>query len=146
MQKQLNLKLNGIYEFRDRIQGVCPIYLQSSSVLSEKIIMSSHRNNLHRGVASTIAEAKSLFWIPILRKLTKSVLQVCYVCKRFRAKHYLNPNLVVLPRDRSEQALPFEIVGTVFVVPLFYKSKGKKVLKAYILLFPVVLAELCICS
>ena len=126
MQKQLNLKLNGIYEFRDRIQGVCPIYLQSSSVLSEKIIMSAHRKNLHRGVASTIAEAKSLFWIPILRKLTKSVLQVCYVCKRFRAKHYLNPNLVVLPRDRSEQALPFEIVGTVFVVHCFISQKIKK--------------------
>ena len=41
----------------------------------------------------------------------------------------------MLPRDRTKQALPFEIVGTDYVGPLYYKSKGKKDLKAYILLF-----------
>ena len=82
-----------------------------------------------------MAAVRSLFWIPVLRKLTKSVIQNCYGCKRFRATHYPNPKPGLLPRDRTEQALPFEIVGTDYAGPLYYKSTGKKELKAYILLF-----------
>ena len=44
----------------------------------------------------------------------------------------LKPGL--LARDRIEQALPFEIVGIDYAGPLYYKFKGKKELKAYILL------------
>ena len=44
-KKQLNLQLNceGIYECRGRIKGIYPIYLLSSSALSDKKIMSAHR-------------------------------------------------------------------------------------------------------
>ena len=58
-----------------------------------------------------------------------------YGWKRFRATHYPNPKPRLLPRDRTEQALPFEILGTDSAVPLYYKSKGKKDLKANILIF-----------
>ena len=70
-RKWLNLQINceGIYEGRGRIQGVYPIYLPSSSRLSEKIIMSAYRKTLHGGVASIMAAVRSLFWIPLLRKL-----------------------------------------------------------------------------
>ena len=78
---------------------------------------------------------RSLFWVPVLRKLTKSVIQNCYCCKHFRATHYLNPKPGLLLRDKTEQVLPFEIVGTDYADPLYYKSKGKKDHKAYILLF-----------
>ena len=80
--------------------------------------MSAHRNSLHGGVASTMAAVRSLFWIPVWRKLTKSVIRNCYGCKRFRAADYPNPKLGLLPRDRTEQVLPFKIVGTDYVVPL----------------------------
>ena len=133
-RKQLNLQLNceGIYECRGRIQGVYPICLPSSSALSKKIIMSAHQRTLHGGVASTMAAVISLFWIPVLRKLTKSIIRSCYGCKRFRATHYSNPKPELLPRDRTERALPFEIVGTGYAGWWYYKSKGKKYLKAYI--------------
>ena len=108
-RKQLNLQLNceGIYEFRGRIQGVYPIFLPSSSTLSEETIMSAHRKTLHGGVASTMAAVRSLFWIPVLRRLTKSVIQNCYGRKWFRATHYLNPKSGLLPRGRTEPALHF---------------------------------------
>ena len=73
-----------------------------------------------------------LFWIPVLRKLTKSIIRNCYGCKSFRATHYPNPKPELLPRDRTEQVLPFEIVGTDYAGSLYYKSNGKKYLKAYI--------------
>ena len=99
-RKQLNLQLNceGIYECRGRIQGVYPT---SSSALNEKIIMLVHRKTLHGGVASTMAAVRSLFWMPVLRKLTKSLIRNCYGCKRFRATHYPNPKQGLLPRDRT---------------------------------------------
>ena len=86
-------------------------------------------------MASTMAEVRSLFWIPGLRKITKSITQNCYGFKWSRATHYVNCKPGLLPRDRTEQALPSEILGTDYLGPLYYKSKGKKDLKAYILLF-----------
>ena len=131
-RKRLNLQLNceGICECRGS-----PIYLPSSSALSEKIIASAHRNTLHGGVASTMEAVRSLLLIPVLKKLTKSVIRNCYVCKRFRAMHYPNHKSGLLPRYRTEQALPFEIVGTDYAGLLYYKSKGKKDLEACILSF-----------
>ena len=82
-----------------------------------------------------MAAVRSLFWIPILRKLIESVIQNCYGCNRFRATHYPNPKLGLLARDRIEQPLPFEIVGTDCVDPLYYTSKGNKDIKQYVLLF-----------
>ena len=55
-----------------------------------------------------------------MRKQTKYVIQNCWT-------------LGLLPRDKTEQVLPCEIVGADYAAPLYYKSKGKKDLKAYIL-------------
>lgn len=112
--KQLNLQLNGqgIYEYWDRIQGVYSIYLTSSSALKEKII--TQQKELTWGVV------RSLFWIPTLRKLTKFVSQIFHSCKRFRAMHYPNRKLGLLPRYRTEQVLPFEFKGTDYADPLYY--------------------------
>ena len=71
-----------------------------------------------------MAEVRSLFWIPVLRKLTKSVIQNFHGCKRFRATHYPNPKPgLLLTRNRAEEALPFEIVGTDYAGPLRYKPE-----------------------
>ena len=79
--------------------------------------MSAHRNILHRGVASTVAAIRSLFWTPVLRKLTISVIQNCYGCKQFRVTHYSNRKPCLLPREKTEQALTFKIIGTDYVGP-----------------------------
>ena len=62
-RKQLNLQLNGegIYECKGSTYDVYPIYLPSRSALSKKIIMSSHRKNLHAGEAPTMSELRSWF-------------------------------------------------------------------------------------
>ena len=99
--------------------------------------MSAHRKTLHGGVASTMAAVRSLFWIPVLRKLTKSVIRNCYGCKRFRATHYPNPKPGNLPKDRTKQALPFETIATDYA-----GLKVKSILKHISYYFHVVLAEL----
>ena len=55
------------------MQGIYVIKLSSNSVLSKKMTMSAHKKNLYGGVVSTMAEVRSLIWIPVLRKLTKYV-------------------------------------------------------------------------
>ena len=48
--------------------------------------MSSHRKTLHGEVASTIAAVRSLFWILVLTKLTKSVIQNYYDCNALKQR------------------------------------------------------------
>ena len=73
--------------------------------------------------------------IPVFRKLAKSVIQHWYGCKWFKVTRYPIPKPGHLQRDRSDQVSPFEIVGNDYTGQLHYSFKGKKDLKAYILLF-----------
>ena len=86
---------------------------------------------MHGGVVLTMTKVRSNYWIPTLRKLTKTVVRKCYGCKRFKSLPYLGP----LPNDGTEQVMPFQVIGTDFVNPIHYRAKTKKEQKAYILIF-----------
>ena len=77
----------------------------------------------------------SLFWIPYLRRLSKSVTRNCYGCKKFRRLPYHSPKSGPLPKDRTEKYFPFEVIGTDYAGTIYFKTKKKSELKAYILLF-----------
>ena len=64
---------------KGRIQGDFPIYLPSTSILSEKIIQECHKLTLHRGVTTTMAKVRDKFWIPKSRQITKSVKIVSWL-------------------------------------------------------------------
>ena len=91
-----------------------------------------------------MAAVRSLFQIPVLIKLTKSLIQNCYGCKRFRATHYPNPKLGPLPIDWMEQIQPFEIIVTDYAGRLYCTSKVKRILKHTSCYFHVVLPKLYI--
>ena len=73
-----------------------------------------------------MSHVRSLFWIPHLRFLSKSLIRNCYGCKKFRSP---------LPKARTEKCFPFEAIGTDYADSIYYKTKKKSELKAYILLF-----------
>ena len=83
----------------------------------------------------TMSHVRSLFWIPHLKRLSKSVFRNCYGCKKFRSLHYHSPKPGPLPKDRTEKCFPFEVIGTDYAGRIYYKTKKKSELKAYILLF-----------
>ena len=83
----------------------------------------------------TISHVRLLFWIPHLRCLSKSLIKKCYGCKKFRSLPYHSPKPGPLPKDRTEKCFPFEVIGTDYAGPIYYKTKKKSELKAYILLF-----------
>ena len=81
----------------------------------------------------TLPHVISLFWILHLRRLSKSVIRNCYGCKKFRSLLYHCPKPGQLTKDRTEKR--FEVIGTDYAGPIYYKTKKKNELKTYILLF-----------
>jgi hypothetical protein len=136
-QLRLNLQrnVNGLFECRGKIQGLYPIYVPPSALLSEKMIEDPHVQTLHGGVGLTMAQLRQRHWIPRLRQSTKKVIASCYGCKRFQITAYHNPLVVNLPLDRTVGSTPFEVLGVDYAGPLIYKINKTKDGKAYILLF-----------
>ena len=135
-KNRLNLEKNyeGVYICKGRRQGFYPIYLPQDPVLSKKVIFEEHKRSLHGGVVMAMSHVKSLFWIPHLRRLSKSVVRNCYGCKKFSLPYH-SPKTGPLPKDRTEKCFPFEDIGTDYAGPVYYKTKKKNEFKAYILLF-----------
>ena len=72
---------------RGRIEGSHPVFIPLYSLLAEKLILQANKNFLHGGVVLIMTTVRSNYWIPILRKLTKSV-RICNGCKRFNSLSY----------------------------------------------------------
>ena len=101
---RINLEKNdeGVYIFKGSLQGFYPIYLPQDSVLSIKVIFAEHKRSLHGGVAMAMSNIRSLFWIPHLRRLSKSLIQNCYGCKKFRSLLYHSRKLGPLPTEGKD--------------------------------------------
>ena len=62
-------------------------------------------------------------------------MRKCYVCKIFNSLPYPGVKPGPLPNDGTEQAMPFQVIGTDFAGPIYYCTKTKKEQKAHILIF-----------
>ena len=118
-----------------RIIGEYPIYLPKQSLLTERVVQRAHVETIHGGVGLTMAKVRNRYWVPKLRQMTKRVLRACHGCKRFHARPLPQPRVGLLPRDRTEGAIPFQTIGLDYAGPFFYSRKAKQNGKAYILLF-----------
>ena len=63
------------------------------------------------------------------------MIKRCYGCKRFQAVAHAQPPVGNLPKDRTEESVPFQVIGVDFAGPVAYRTKGNKDGKAYIILF-----------
>ena len=111
-----------------------PIYVPKGDQLSALLIMDAHRRVLHMGVASTLAELRSRFWVPNGRQEVKKVIKSCYHCKRYNAQPFKQPLTAPIPNFRTTPGYAFQTTGVDFAGPLHYKD-GKNQKKAYITLF-----------
>ena len=131
----LQENVEGIYVYRGQIEGSHPVFIPPYSLLAEKLIFQARKNTLHGGVVLTMKKVRSNYWIPTLRKLTKSVVRKYYGRKIFNSLPYPGVKPGPLPNDRTEQAVPFQVIGTDFAGPIYYRTKTKKESKACILIF-----------
>ena len=136
-KEMLDLQENveGIYVCRGQIEGSHLVFIPPDLLLAEKLIFQAHKNVLHWGLVLTMTKVRFNYWISTYRKLTKSVVRKCYGFKRFNSLPYPEVKPDSLPNDRTEQAMPFQVIGTDFAGPIYYRTKTKKEQKAYILIF-----------
>ena len=76
--------------------------------------------SLHGGVSMTMSHVRSLFWIPHLRRLSKSVIRNCYV------KNSVVYHTILQNQDLRRK---IEVRGTDYAGPIHYKTNKKSELK-----------------
>eukprot|EP00794_Sanderia_malayensis_P007378 gene7378-biopygen5953 len=136
---QLGLKedRNGILRCFGRFQqqeDQQPIYVPKQHHLTSLLVIDSHRRVLHMGVATTLAELRSRFWVPKGRQEVKRIISSCNHCKRYSVKPYKQPTTAPVPDFRVTPGHAFLTTGVDFAGP-FYCKEGKRQKKTYITLF-----------
>ena len=123
---------SGLLKCKGRIPGYQPIYLERGD-FTDKLIMHTHNEIRHFGIANTMAALRENWWIPRLRSKVKRIINECNVCKAYRVKPYGRTATAELPTFRIESGRPFETTGVDFAGPLTYNLTKKG--KCYILIF-----------
>ena len=70
-------------------------------------IWASHK---HGEVTITMSNIKTYYWIPSLRKITKSIISKCHCCVRYRALHFLSPTPGPMPKQSTQECHPFQVI------------------------------------
>ena len=65
----------------------------------------------------------------------KKIIKSCYWCKRFNISHYPKLSQGLIPTDTTKQVLPFSVIAAEYAGPFICKTKGKRDIKVYLLLF-----------
>ncbi|XP_070518841.1 uncharacterized protein [Cardiocondyla obscurior] len=115
---------NDVYNFR------YPIILPGKHRIVSLIIKEKHENLKHAGVEILMNVLREEYWIIGGRKVIRSVITKCIICRRHDAKPCQTVN-APLPVDRIKGAAVFEVIGVDFTGPIYLKG-GKK---AWICLF-----------
>ena len=102
--KQFQIKLgvyldtDNIYKCKGRLvnsslpeYSKAPIFLPKESYFSNVIILKSHQNLKHNGIKDKINYVRSIYWIPKLKQLVRSIMRNCILCRRSESKPYPNP-------------------------------------------------------
>ena len=113
-----------------------PLLLPRHHHLTKLLILHAHQTTLHGGVSDTLCKIRENFWIPKGRQVVKSTIKSCYICKRLEGRPYQYPSPPPLPKERVEEARPFEIIGidyTGFIEILNPDTKQEQ--KVYVVLF-----------
>ena len=78
-QERLNLVKDSedINRCHARTQDEKPIYLPSSTKVTEELVKDAHIQSLHGGVELTIARIRDKYWVPRLRQLAKRLIKSC---------------------------------------------------------------------
>ena len=136
-RSQQNLQLNDqqLLECRGRIQGVYPVYLPDTAVYIEKFVEEAHASTQHGGTQLTMAIVRERHWVPRLRRLVRRIVKKCPGWKRFQATALTVPPPGLLPRDRTEGSIPFQVVGVDYAGPIKFKATEKREGKAYLILY-----------
>ena len=82
-----------------------------------------------------MSNIRTYYWISSLRKVTKSIIKKCHHCVRNKAIPFASPKPGPLPKQRTPECHPFQVIEVDCAGPFYYRSRNKAISKSYILLF-----------
>ena len=91
-----------------------------------------HKEVLHCGVKSTLAELRTKFWVPKGIQVVKKVLSRCVKCKKWQGAAFTQPATASLPEFRVNPAPTFSRVRVDYAGPIYVKGRGKQLKKVYV--------------
>uniref|UniRef100_A0A914WWH6 Integrase catalytic domain-containing protein n=1 Tax=Plectus sambesii TaxID=2011161 RepID=A0A914WWH6_9BILA len=111
-----------------------PILLPRKTHATQLIIRDRHELALHSGVQHTLAQLRQEFWILKGRIEVRKAIKSCLLCKKYSVGPYNLPKMPAFPKERVQQANPFQYTGLDYLGPLWIKSVNEK-FKVWICLF-----------
>ena len=94
--------------------------------LTMLIVRDCHEVVNHGGVAETLAQLWSNYWIVRGRSFVRWLIFQCIVCLRFDGTPYRPPRSPALPESHVSEAPPFTFMGIDFAGPLYLKNSEDK--------------------
>ena len=145
LKKDLRFRVvDGIIRCEGRLQNAplnynskFPIFIPRDCRFANLIIVYFHRLVKHNGIKETLNELRTQFWIPKCRSLIRSLIQKCYLCKRFEGRPYSYPPAPALPPCRLNDDHAFKFTALDYAGPLYLKNVygDGELNKAWIFLF-----------
>ena len=136
---------DGIYRCRGRLHNApldydtkFPILLPKNSRFTELLIIDCHAQVAHNGLAETLNQLRSRFWVPKARQAIKRIISRCRLCRIFDGKPFPYPAPPPLPTERVSDCFPFTFTGVDYAGPVFVKDiygQSNEMYKAWIFLF-----------
>ena len=115
-----------------------PILLPRGHHFTKLVILKCHDQVMHNGVAETLVQVRSKYWIVKGRQTVKNIIGKCVVCKKLEGRPYGMPPTPQLPGFRLSDEFAFSSIGVDFAGPVYVKDiyhKSGDMNKAYIVLY-----------
>lgn len=117
--------------------SINPIILSAESRLTYLIVRSAHIATMHGGTQLTMHYVRQKYWVPAMRRLTRSIIHQCVQCVRQNATA-MQQQMAALPKVRLTPGRAFQKCGVDYCGPFYVKARGgrcKIISKAYVAVF-----------
>ena len=101
------------------------VLLPANHRFSRLISERGHRESGHLGVESTVAMIRSRYWIIGIRRIVRSIISQCKVCK-IKFKRLASQKMSPLPIERIKPSPAFQNVGLDYFGPFQVKGEVQK--------------------
>ncbi|XP_045538507.1 uncharacterized protein LOC106708429 isoform X2 [Papilio machaon] len=101
-----------------------PYLLWANNPIVTAMVRQRHEQLQHVGSNELITDLRARFWIIGIRRLVKTIIATCVICKRYRAKASRAPT-APLPPERTSCSAAFQTTGVDLAGPLFLRNGEK---------------------
>ena len=111
-----------------------PKLLPRNDSYTSLVIRHMHERLLHSGIAHTLSQIRSEYWIIHGRREVFKVIRKCGICQKNEGGAYKMPPMPSWPISRVKESAPFSFTGLDYIGPLYIKQ-GTQLSKVWICLF-----------